>query len=265
MLAARGWVLALAHVRGGGELGPAWHHAGRAAHKGRSASDVLAVVRGLQAWGYCDPARTAAQADSAGALALAGALNADPSCFGAVVRAAPPRRTCCTRRMPHTTHTARDACCMLPLCRVLHMPRGRATPLSARSAGAARALPLGGRQGRPAHAAGTAAPAQHSRGQAAQRRRHARRRHAPTIHAALGQSQAEPMTAPPSLGRARGVARSIPQPAPGWASNKQYYNPRGPVRSPQRSPSSRAPGRATGRPRPPSRTTGRSGASFRPR
>ena len=117
MLAARGWVLALAHVRGGGELGPAWHHAGRAAHKGRSASDVLAVVRGLQAWGYCDPARTAAQADSAGALALAGALNADPSRFGAVVRAAPPRRraapaapaACCTRRLLHPPHAAHDA------------------------------------------------------------------------------------------------------------------------------------------------------------
>ena len=70
MLAARGWVLALAHVRGGGELGPAWHHAGRAAHKGRSASDVLAVVRGLQAWGYCDPARTAAQELSSQRLRL---------------------------------------------------------------------------------------------------------------------------------------------------------------------------------------------------
>ena len=107
VLAARGWVLALAHVRGGGELGHAWHHAGRATNKGRSASDLLAVVRGLQAWGYCDPARTAAQADSAGALALAGALNADPSRFGAVVRAAPQRRTCCTRRMPHATHAMR--------------------------------------------------------------------------------------------------------------------------------------------------------------
>lgn len=42
----RGWVLAFAHVRGGGERGKAWHAAGRAQHKWNSFWDFEVGTRG---------------------------------------------------------------------------------------------------------------------------------------------------------------------------------------------------------------------------
>lgn len=50
-LVARGWVLALAHVRGGGELGRGWHAAGRGKHKPTSATDLEACLQHLVAAG----------------------------------------------------------------------------------------------------------------------------------------------------------------------------------------------------------------------
>jgi hypothetical protein len=43
----RGWVLAFAHVRGGGELGRRWHAAGRGRLKGRSVDDLEACIEML--------------------------------------------------------------------------------------------------------------------------------------------------------------------------------------------------------------------------
>ena len=84
-LLERGWTLALAHVRGGGELGPQWHHAARLHHKQRSATDLVAVLRALHQWGYSRPGRTAAHADSAGGLALGGMLNMRPQLVHAAI------------------------------------------------------------------------------------------------------------------------------------------------------------------------------------
>ena len=89
VLAAEGAVVAIAHVRGGGELGAAWHAAGRRERKRNSAADLLTVARALHRWGYATPRRTAAQADSAGALALAAAVHAEPRCVGAAVLRSP--------------------------------------------------------------------------------------------------------------------------------------------------------------------------------
>ena len=50
-LLRRGWVLALAHVRGGGELGRRWHTAGRGAAKANSAADLEACLDHLVAHG----------------------------------------------------------------------------------------------------------------------------------------------------------------------------------------------------------------------
>ncbi len=47
----RGWVVALAHVRGGGELGRRWHAAGRGAHKANSVADLEACLDHLIAAG----------------------------------------------------------------------------------------------------------------------------------------------------------------------------------------------------------------------
>ena len=74
-LLERGWAVCLVHVRGGGELGPAWHAAATHLTKGLSARDFADSVRSLHARGVSSPPMTTAAADSAGALALGGALN----------------------------------------------------------------------------------------------------------------------------------------------------------------------------------------------
>mgnify|MGYP006148823467 CR=1 FL=1 len=71
-LLARGWIVASAHPRGGGELGRAWHDDGRLARKGNTLADVAACARTLHGAGYGAPQRTAAMGRSAGALAVAG-------------------------------------------------------------------------------------------------------------------------------------------------------------------------------------------------
>ena len=76
-LLRRGWIIALAHVRGGGELGPPWHHAGSRLAKATSAADLADCLRWLHTHGISSPPRTSAVADSAGALALGGVLNAE--------------------------------------------------------------------------------------------------------------------------------------------------------------------------------------------
>ena len=64
----RGWVLAVAHVRGGGQLGPAWHEAGRGSHnKVVSVQDLEACAEALVRAGLAHPQRIALEASSAGA------------------------------------------------------------------------------------------------------------------------------------------------------------------------------------------------------
>ena len=65
-LLQRGVVVALAHVRGGGELGPVWHHAGRLLNKENSFSDFLDCARYLIEIGYSAPGRIAIAGASAG-------------------------------------------------------------------------------------------------------------------------------------------------------------------------------------------------------
>ena len=80
--------MALAHVRGGGELGAAWHHAARGLRKQTSANDLIDALRWLHSQGISCPARTTAAADSAGALALGGLIRETPELVGggAIVR-----------------------------------------------------------------------------------------------------------------------------------------------------------------------------------
>ena len=84
-----GWLIALAHVRGGGELGPAWHRAGAGVHKQTSAKDLLDVLQSFHANGVSCPARSTASADSAGGLALGGLMNLAPRSLAAGVLRGP--------------------------------------------------------------------------------------------------------------------------------------------------------------------------------
>jgi oligopeptidase B len=88
-LADRGWVLAHAHVRGGGELGPAWHAAGRRGHKRTSVTDFVACAMRLANSDLVDASRLAARGGSAGGLLVCAATNERPDLFRAVVARVP--------------------------------------------------------------------------------------------------------------------------------------------------------------------------------
>ena len=88
-LLRRGWAVALAHVRGGGELGRRWHAAGRGAAKGASVSDLLACATALLDMGVAAPGRIAGHAVSAGGLTLAAAAASSPELFSALILEAP--------------------------------------------------------------------------------------------------------------------------------------------------------------------------------
>jgi oligopeptidase B len=102
-LLERGWLVVLAHVRGGGELGPRWHRAGAGLRKPTSAHDVCDVLRDLHSRGVSSPAFSTAAADSAGALALGGAINEEPGLLAAALLRAPfldPLRTMLDPSLP---------------------------------------------------------------------------------------------------------------------------------------------------------------------
>ncbi|KAJ1727726.1 hypothetical protein LPJ61_004427 [Coemansia biformis] len=82
-LLLRGWVIALAHVRGGGELGREWYAAGRGRNKVRAVNDLLACARFLLERGWSAPERLAVTGVSAGGLVVGAALNKAPEYFRA--------------------------------------------------------------------------------------------------------------------------------------------------------------------------------------
>ena len=85
----RGFVLAYAHVRGGGDLGKPWHDAGRLMQKLNTFTDFIAVVEFLLAQGYGDPTRVAIEGGSAGGLLMGAVANLRPELFRAVVSHVP--------------------------------------------------------------------------------------------------------------------------------------------------------------------------------
>jgi prolyl oligopeptidase len=86
--ADQGGVFAIAHVRGGGELGESWHQAGTLARKITTATDLLACASALIKDGYTDPAHLAGMGTNAGALAIGNAITLQPGLFrAALIRA----------------------------------------------------------------------------------------------------------------------------------------------------------------------------------
>ena len=80
----RGFVWAIAHVRGGGELGRRWYEQGRLQAKPNTFSDFVACAGHLADAGYTSADRLAAQGGSAGGLTVGAALNLAPDAFRAV-------------------------------------------------------------------------------------------------------------------------------------------------------------------------------------
>jgi oligopeptidase B len=85
----RGWVFAIAHVRGGGDLGQRWHETGKLEDKRNSFTDYIASARELAAQAYSSEGRILANGGSAGGLLVGAALNMAPGLFGAAIMEVP--------------------------------------------------------------------------------------------------------------------------------------------------------------------------------
>ena len=80
-----GHVYAVAHVRGGGELGDAWRLGGRAERKYKGVEDFHACAKRLVEMKFTTPARLTASGASAGGLLIGGAITSAPELYGAAV------------------------------------------------------------------------------------------------------------------------------------------------------------------------------------
>ena len=85
----RGMIYAIAHIRGGGELGKPWHDQGRMENKMNTFTDFIAVAEHLVANQYTSRKRLAIQGGSAGGLLMGAVSNLRPDLFGAVVSLVP--------------------------------------------------------------------------------------------------------------------------------------------------------------------------------
>ena len=85
----RGFVYAVAQVRGGQELGRRWYDEGRLLHKQNTFDDFVDVTRFLVREGYADPKRVFARGGSAGGLLLGAVVNQAPGDYAAIVAHVP--------------------------------------------------------------------------------------------------------------------------------------------------------------------------------
>ena len=71
----RGFVYAIAHIRGGTEKGWAWYTQGKREHKTNTFTDFIAAARLLAGTGYTAPGRIVAQGRSAGGMLMGAVAN----------------------------------------------------------------------------------------------------------------------------------------------------------------------------------------------
>ncbi len=88
-LVDRGFVYAIAHVRGGTEKGWHWYLDGKLANKPNTFSDFLAVARTLIAESYTGQGRIVAQGGSAGGMLMGAVANLAPELFAGIIAAVP--------------------------------------------------------------------------------------------------------------------------------------------------------------------------------
>jgi oligopeptidase B len=81
----RGFIYAIAHVRGGGEMGRDWYNEGRLLNKQHSLQDFIACAEHLIAEGYTSEDRLVISGGSAGGLLIGGVLNMRPALFYAAI------------------------------------------------------------------------------------------------------------------------------------------------------------------------------------
>jgi oligopeptidase B len=85
----RGVIVALAHIRGGSDLGRAWYDDGKLAKKMNTFTDFIACAEGLITQGYTSKDNLIAQGGSAGGLLMGAVTNLRPDLFKAIVAEVP--------------------------------------------------------------------------------------------------------------------------------------------------------------------------------
>ncbi len=85
----RGFIFAIAHVRGGGEMGRTWYEQGKLAAKPNTFTDFVACARTLLAEGWTTRDRLVARGGSAGGLLMGAVANLAPDLFRAIVAEVP--------------------------------------------------------------------------------------------------------------------------------------------------------------------------------
>ena len=88
-LVDRGFAYAIAHIRGGDDLGHQWYLDGKLAKRTNTFNDFVDVAKGLIAAGYTAAGRITASGGSAGGELMGAVVNSDPALWGAVVAHVP--------------------------------------------------------------------------------------------------------------------------------------------------------------------------------
>jgi oligopeptidase B len=85
----RGFIFAIAHIRGGQELGRDWYEKGKLLYKKNTFTDFIACAEELVAKKYTEPEKLFAMGGSAGGLLMGAVVNMRPDLFGGVIAAVP--------------------------------------------------------------------------------------------------------------------------------------------------------------------------------
>jgi oligopeptidase B len=88
-LLERGWAYAIAHVRGGSDLGRSWYEQGRLLSKRNTFTDMIACAEHLIAEGYSSSTRMALIGTSAGGLLVGATVTMRPDLFQAAIARVP--------------------------------------------------------------------------------------------------------------------------------------------------------------------------------
>lgn len=85
----RGFVWAIAHIRGGEEMGRQWYEDGKMLHKKNTFLDFIACAEHLINWGYTSPQKMFAMGGSAGGLLVGAVVNMRPDLWKGVIAQVP--------------------------------------------------------------------------------------------------------------------------------------------------------------------------------